>query len=399
MRMMLLRHIAAGLVAALTVSIGLHAQDFKLGTRTVQVHGFASQGYAYSDENNFLTMDTSRGSPAFTEGALNLSMAVTDKFRFGGQGYSRKIGSLDDFRPSLDWAYGDYKVANWLGFRGGKVKTVMGLYNDTQDMTFLYPWALLPQGVYPVDLRTTYIAHTGGDAYGRVSLKELGKLEYTFYGGQRSYDDRDGTILFIQQLGYKLKTISGHTIGWDVKLHPMKDLTLGTSWANLAQHRLQLTPPTTLQNMDNDPNDIWSGYEDYTRGKLQISSEYRANELMNRVAPTTPGGTVTMSNKSTIEWFAAASYRITSKLQTGYYHSNWQMTVPHTPAIQASAHIHDEVVAARYDIDRFWDVKAEGHFMNGYGDSHQAQGFYVKFNPQGLKPTTNLLMLRATFKF
>jgi hypothetical protein len=49
---------------------------------------------------------------------VNVSMAVTDKFRVGGQGYTRKIGSLDDFRPSLDWAYGDYKFASWFGGEG-----------------------------------------------------------------------------------------------------------------------------------------------------------------------------------------------------------------------------------------------------------------------------------------
>ena len=30
----------------------------------------------------------------------------------------------------------------------------MGLFNDTQDMEFLYTWALLPQAVYPTDLRS-----------------------------------------------------------------------------------------------------------------------------------------------------------------------------------------------------------------------------------------------------
>ena len=85
MKQMIGRLMAGGMLAALTLSITLHAQDFKIGNRPVQVHGFASQGYAYSNENNFLTMNTSHGSPAFTEGALNLSMPITDKFRVGGQ--------------------------------------------------------------------------------------------------------------------------------------------------------------------------------------------------------------------------------------------------------------------------------------------------------------------------
>ena len=40
------------------------AQEFKVLDRTVQVHGFASQGFVYTDQNNWLTMNTSQGSAA-----------------------------------------------------------------------------------------------------------------------------------------------------------------------------------------------------------------------------------------------------------------------------------------------------------------------------------------------
>jgi len=39
----------------------------------VQVHGFMSQGFAKSNENNFLTMKTSDGSGALTDGGANVS--------------------------------------------------------------------------------------------------------------------------------------------------------------------------------------------------------------------------------------------------------------------------------------------------------------------------------------
>ena len=41
-----------------------------------------------------------------------------------------------------------------MGFREGRVKTSLGLYNDTQDQEFLHTWALLPQSLYPADLRS-----------------------------------------------------------------------------------------------------------------------------------------------------------------------------------------------------------------------------------------------------
>jgi hypothetical protein len=394
---------AVATIAALALSMVLHAQDFKIGTRTVQVHGFASQGYAYSNQNNFLTMNTSHGSPAFTEGALNLSMPITDKFRVGGQGYTRKIGSLDDFKPQLDWAYGDYKFASWFGVRAGKVKTAMGLYNDTQDMDFLHTWALLPQGVYPADLRTTFIAHTGGDLYGRIPLKKAGKLDYTAYAGTRSFDPRGGLYLFTTDNGFNIQTINGHTEGWDLKwTTPVKGLMIGSSWANMTMLRygVFISGPFIGVKYTNQetPEFLWVGYGSYNRGKWEFNAEYRS--LNDSVIVGIPAfGVLVPDNQSTESWFASAAYRVTSKLQVGVYHSNFHVDNPATPLNTASNHIYDEVGTARYDVDSHWDVKAEGHVMDGYGDAYNAQGFYSRWNPQGLKPKTNMLVLKASFNF
>jgi hypothetical protein len=91
----------------------------------------------------------------------------------GVQVYDHYIGDLGKGRVSLDWALLDYRFRDWLGFRGGKVKTPLGLFTDSQDQEFLYPWALLPQAVYPLDLRETNSAHTGGDLYGDIGVRKL----------------------------------------------------------------------------------------------------------------------------------------------------------------------------------------------------------------------------------
>ena len=88
----------------------LHAQfDFKLAGRPVQVHSFASQGFAYSNQNNYLTMKTSQGSFSMTDFGFNASMLVADKFRVGAQLYSYNVGALGRYRPQLDWAVADYR--------------------------------------------------------------------------------------------------------------------------------------------------------------------------------------------------------------------------------------------------------------------------------------------------
>jgi len=390
-------------LVALAISTGVQSQEFKAFGRTVYMHGYASQGFAYSNDNNFLTMNTSNGSPAFTEGAVNISTSITDKFRVGAQGYARKIGSLDDGRPELDWAYGDYKFTNWLGIRAGKVKTVIGLYNDTQDMEFLHTWALLPQGVYPTDLRSTLISHRGGDIYGRIPLKKLGKLDYTAYAGLRSFDNREGYFYYSLANGFNIESISGRTTGWDLKwTTPLNGLMLGASWANLTMHREgQFISGPFLgmyYTIDSNPERPWVGYMDYTRGKWELAGEYRDEAMVDDIA-FVGLGMVLPYNQSTWSWFGAASYRISPKLQVGVYHSQVHVGNPATPQITASTHILDEVGTVRYDFNRFWDFKAEGHFMDGYGDTYQAQGFYSQWNPNGFKPKTDMLVLRTSVNF
>lgn len=62
-------------------------------------------------------------------------------------------------------------------------------------------------------------------------------------------------------------------------------------------------------------------------------------------------------------------------------------------------HIYDKVITARVDLNRFWNVKVEGHFMDGYGASTSPDGFYPQVNPQGYKPNTNAMVLKTSFDF
>jgi hypothetical protein len=139
--------------ASLTLSATLGAQEFRVLDRSVQLHGFGTEGYIYTNDNNWLTMATSKGSFNFTDVGLNLSTQVTDKVRIAAQGYDRDLGQLGKWHPQFDFYMADVRPKPWLGFRGGRVKTVMGLYTDSQDMDFDHTFALLPQSMYPIDMR------------------------------------------------------------------------------------------------------------------------------------------------------------------------------------------------------------------------------------------------------
>jgi hypothetical protein len=389
----------------------LNAQEFKLLDRTFQVHGFASQGFIYTNDNNWLTMNTSQGSGAFTDFGLNLSSQIADKFRIGAQVYDRNLGQLGQYHPSLDWAVADFRFKSWLGFRGGKVKTTLGLYNDTQDLDFLHTFALLPQSVYPTDLRDATIAHLGGDLYGKISLKHrLGDLFYTVYAGHRSDSLYSGYAYLISAYKAYFSAYGGLQYGGDLRWNtPLKGLQIG---ASRVDEDLNDKGTTFVQGVGLVPysevsKSDWTNqfYGEYTVGKLRLDSEYRRflhDGDVNR------GAIETVTDVR--GWYVSGAYRMVKRLELGSYYSRYSVTsVAGGPLAAVFSdqldtslprnHVYDKVITARLDLNKFWNVKIEGHFMNGYGYSTYPDGFYPQLNPQGFKPNTDALVVKTSFSF
>ncbi|MFI5101879.1 MAG: hypothetical protein ACHP9V_00765 [Terriglobales bacterium] len=386
--------------------LGLLAQDFKLFDRDFQVHGFASQGFVYTNENNWLTMPTSvgSGSAQMTDFGANVSVPVTDKFRAGAQIYDRNLGQLGKWHPSLDWAYASYKFKPWFAIRGGKVKTVLGLFNDTQDLDFLHPFALLPQSIYPTDMRDSTIAHTGGDVYGDIRLKNhLGTLSYTAYAGERKDSQYGGYPYLLKTVPIAFTSYGGLQYGGDLRwATPLKGLLIG---ASRMDEDITGRGTTTLFGpaapYEEHSNADWTNqfYGEYTVGKLQVDSEWRRywrdQQIFNglfRVQTDVRGV------------YVAGSYRFTKWFQIGSYYSRYSislpvMTLPGVPGGQVG-HIYDPAVTARFDLNRYLNIKVEGHFMDGSGlPQMYPAGFYLADNPAGFKPNTNALVIKTGFNF
>jgi hypothetical protein len=394
-------------------SINLHAQEFKLFDRTVQVHGFFSQGFVHTSGNNWLTMNTLNGSAAMTDFGLNMSSQVTDKLRIGAQGYDRDLGQLGQYHPSLDWGFADFRFKTWLGLRGGKVKTTVGLFNDTQDLDFLRPFALLPQSVYPADLRDSTIAHLGGDIYGDISLKhKLGDLSYTVYAGHRSDSIYSGYPYLLSQFGTLFKSFGGLQYGADLRWStPLKGLLIGASRLDQDTAGKGTSVSPLNPTAGRIPYSEWSKadwtnqfYGEYTHSKLRIESEYRRYLRDQMVFSGTA------ENEDDVRgWYVSGAYRISKRLELGSYYSRYCITSVNGGALAGfpnqtdtglpANHIYDKVITVRVDLNKFWNVKVEGHFMNGYGSSTYPDGFYPQVNPQGFKPDTNALIVKTSINF
>ena len=389
------------LAGALSVAPSLlHAQfDFKVDGRDIQIHSFGSEGFSYSNNNNYLTMNTSQGSFAMTDGGVNASSQITDKFRVGAQLYDRNIGKLGDWKLQLDWAVADYKFKDWFGVRGGVVKTTFGLNNDTQDVDFLHTFALLPQSIYPTDLRDALIRHRGGDVYGQVGLKHLGSLSYTGFAGLRADSVNGGYIYMLQAAGINMTQYGGLQFGGDLRWNtPLKGLLLGASHMdeNITGKGTFNSPYFGSGAYEEHSNKDQANqfYGEYTIGNLKIDAEYRRwwrnQQIFNglfAISTDTRGA------------YVSAEYRFSRRFALGSYYSRlvpiWQEN--HS---SPDNHLYDKVVTARVDINNHIDVKVEGHFMNGYGQPGEyPAGFYTQDNPNGFKPTTNLLVIKTGFNF
>jgi hypothetical protein len=390
----------------------LRAQEFKLFDHEVQAHGWISEGIVHTNDNNWLTMNTSSGSGvgSMTDMGFNLSSQLSDKLYVGAQVYDRNVGKLGQWHPSLDWAVMRYRIRPWLGVRGGKVKTTIGLMNDTQDQDFLYPFALLPQSVYPLDLRDATIAHLGGDLYGDITLgKRLGTLSYTLYAGQRSDSRYSGYPYLLSSLGINVNSFGGLQHGEDLRWNtPLKGLLVGASRLDediTGRGQVSIPPAPSVPYVEHSKSDwVNQFYGQYSHKNLQIDAEYRRYWRDQIVQ----GGLVNIALDAR-GWYVAGAYRVSKHLQLGSYYSRYTQTSVFSGALNIvqldtslpTNHVYDKVVSARFDINRHWIAKLEGHFMDGYGFGSAVYplGFYPQVNPGGFSQKTNGLVAKTSFVF
>jgi hypothetical protein len=163
------------LLAVKGIALGFDQED-------IMMHGFASQGYLKSSDNNYLGY-SKEGSYEYNEIGVNFMVPVTDDLQFGIQLFSRDLGKYGNNELVVDWAILDYNVSQYLGFRAGKVKMPFGMRNRSRDVDNLRIPIILNQAVYLEGLRDLIVASYGFNAYGALPLGIMGELDYDFLLG------------------------------------------------------------------------------------------------------------------------------------------------------------------------------------------------------------------------
>lgn len=320
----------------------------------VEVHSFLSQGFINTTSNNYLT-NSALGSFDFTEAGINFTKQLQDNLRVGIQLFSERLGPTQNFGINLDWAYLDYRWSDFLGFRFGKVKIPFGLYNDISDIDAARAPILLPQSVYPVQNRNYLLAQTGGEIYGYTGRGSLGALEYRFYGGTISLQvtNTPGSPVQVQSLD--VPYVYGGRVMWET---PLEGLRVGGTFQSLILNTTLLVGSTAVTAQI--PALLWVGSVEFNKQDLLVAAECSRWDLTSQSSnaalfPTTSS----ISERA----YVMAAYRVNKWLQPAAYFSILYPNIDNLAGPENQA--NDLSATLRFDVNQYWLIKVEGHYMRG----------------------------------
>jgi hypothetical protein len=320
-----------------------------------EVHGFASQGFLLTSDNNYLAK-SERGSFEFSEAGINFTKPLGEKLRTGIQLFSRDLGPTGDYRIKLDWFYLDYRWRDWLGLRAGRVKLPFGLYNDTSDVDAAHSSALLPQSMYPAQNRDYLLAQTGVELYGYVDLKSGGALDYRAYAGTIFLDPTTTPGSMVEVLELTIPYVVGGRLMWEP---PVEALRVGAS-AQALRLEGDLLLPGPMPLSFEIPGVLWAASVEYAPDDMLFAAEYSQWHLgLESSDPMTYPEQTTVSRRGYFLW----AYRVRPWLQPGAYVS---VLYPDSEVDTGrDARQLDAALTTRFDINEHWLVKVELHGMRG----------------------------------
>ncbi|MCH9639992.1 MAG: OprO/OprP family phosphate-selective porin, partial [Betaproteobacteria bacterium] len=161
----------------------------------LQIHGFVSQAFISTSDNDVFGDTDDDGSFGFTEAGLNALLRPLPRLQLSAQVLSRRAGEGNSGSPRLDFGFADYRLysheTNQFGIRVGRLKNPFGFYNDTRDVAFTRPSILLPQSIYFDRTRNFGLSSDVVQLYGEASHANLGSISIQFGVGRPIVKDKD----------------------------------------------------------------------------------------------------------------------------------------------------------------------------------------------------------------
>lgn len=399
------------LAIILMLTCGGAAQAFD--PEALEIHGFASAGYLKTTENNYL-LNSEDGSFEFNEAGLNVTTALSDRFKAGMQLFSQDQGDVGNNAVHLDWAFLDYKWKEAFGIRVGRVKTPLGLFNEIRDYDMLRTSILLPQGVYSEYYRELQIAYQGVALYGTLPLASVGKLTYDVFGGQPQVP-ADGIMAkyladeSLRIISMPVDRMIGARLHWYAPVNsPLNGLMFG---ATMMQFRVELNQESTTQPIyfrSDVPETRFTFFSaSYDIGKWTLAGEYQrwgydGTLYADMSHVNVPNPAPYEYTIATDTYYVLLSYTVTDWLRTGVYYSVYYADrddrdgkkLPARGLKDYAGWQKDLALSLRFDISDAWIVKLETHVMNGVALCDFAENDMSK-----IKENWMLFAVKTTFTF
>ncbi len=372
-----------------------------IGDSNVQIGGFFSQGYLYSDNNNLPTQDVG-GTWNFREAAFNVSDTFGAHLRVGAQIFEQDFGNIGNDKVILDWAIADYNFASWFGIRAGRVKYPKGLYGEALDLDVVRPFILLPEAVYSPILRDFTASFDGAMIYGSVNAFK-GSFDYKVFGGTIPinpekgvadfYNDGDGLFTSTGATSLKMDSVQGAQLTWNTPVNGLKFVASYSYFTNLdAYGPFTAYPPVVLST--NIPKFSWLTYSaEYTVGEWVFAAEWQrtGGDLLLSAAPIGFSGGEFVGWDG---WYVAASRRLGDKFQVGAYYGDNQVRTGYSSSNPAD-YQHDSAISLRYDLNDHVLFKIEAHYFDGTYETFNT----VRIPNPSPKNDTTVLAVKTTLSF
>lgn len=398
---------------------------FAYDTGPIQVHGFLSQGFLQTDENNYLAK-TKNGTFQFNEFGINFSTDLTDNLRAGIQFFGRDLGPTGNDEIKIDWAFMDYSWKDWMGLRIGKLKYDYGLYNETREMDMLRTSIMLPQSIYQELWRDTFSTLNGIGTHGVIPALKLGSFNYDAQIGALSIDSNEGFAKAIEsslhEYNAKIENIDNDysytlNITWNT---PVEGLKTKYSWYEV--HGLKCSGSASgIIPYDFDKDGVISSQEglsvknmnlkvptlkgyiaslEYVLGDFNIAAEY--SEGSYRQVLDMGYGYMDMPTLPYKGWYVSNSYKFNRLFSAAISYSDY---VPNSNDENGDkqvasgnrdfqAWLRTWTLSTRFDINNFWVVKMEGSWNDGFG-AYDSMGN----KPHDLEQYWWLFAAKATVSF
>ncbi|SFE60890.1 hypothetical protein [Nitrosomonas sp. Nm166] len=376
----------------------------------LQIHGFASQAYITTSDNDVFGNSDNGGSFGLTEAGLNASIRPLPRLQISAQVLSRRAGKGNSGMPRLDYAFLDYRLysheVNQFGIRIGRLKNPFGFYNDTRDVAFTRPGILLPQSIYFDRTRNLGLSGDSVQLYGETAVANIGTVSTQFGVWWPIVSDKDTELSILGALPRGQLNREVSFIGRGIFETNDKRLRLGISgiWLNTSYDpEYKSNDPVGPGSFQFTP--IYFSAQ-YNAERWSLTSEYAIRHLKfdNNFGLTNDGKSRNPINGMNVlgeSYYFQGEYRFTPKwegiVRYDAYYADRSNRDGSGFRIPYAHFAKDIMVGIRWNVTPQFMLRAEYHHVNGTGWLSKLDNNPAKEGP--LSQHWDLYAIQASYRF